>query len=186
MPSVVDLCNKALDKLGHGPITSLADGTKAANLCDRNWPLVRDQVLRDHPWNFAVKRDVLAPVSSAPAWGFNKAFQLPADCLRLIELRDLSTEDYVVEGRQILCNEDALYIRYIRSVTDPNVYDILFVDAAACRLAFELCEALTQSNTKKDALFQEYDDSLLRAKRVDAQENPPTQFEEDDWISVRY
>lgn len=186
MPSVVDLCNKALDKLGHGPITSLGDGTKSANLCDRSWPLVRDQVLRDHPWNFAIKRATLAPVVAAPDWGFNKAFTLPSDCLRLIEVRDLSTDDYTVEGRQILCDEDVLYIRYVYRVTDPNVYDPAFFDTAACRLAFELAEALTQSNTKKDALFQEYDDSLLRAKRADAQENPPTQYEEDDWISVRY
>lgn len=186
MPSVVDVCNKALNKLGQGAITSLDDGTKSANLCKQNWPLVRDQVLRDHPWNFAVKRATLAPVSTAPDWGFDAAFTLPSDCLRLIEVRDLSTDDYVVEGRQILCDEEVLYIRYVRRVEDPNVYDSAFVDTAACRLAFELCEAITQSNTKKDALFQEYDDSLLRAKRADAQENPPTQFEEDDWLSVRY
>lgn len=186
MPSVVDVCNKALDKLGHGPITSLADGNKAANLCDRNWPLVRDQVLRDHPWNFAVKRAILAPLTDAPLWGFSYCFELPADLLRLVEVRDLSTGEYVVEGRKLLCNSTAVYIRYIQRVEDPNVYDAAFVDSAACRLAFELCEAITQSNTKKEVIFQEYDDSLLRAKRVDAQENPPVQFEEDEWVSVRY
>lgn len=186
MASVVDTCNKALDKLGHGPITSLADGTKSANLCNRNWPLVRDQVLRDHPWNFAVRRATLAPSSTAPAWGFSAQFPLPTDSLRLLEVRDLSTNEYQVEGKAILANADVLYIRYIQSITDPNAYDALFIDAVATRLAFELCEALTQSNTKKDALFQEYEDSLTRARRVDGQENPPQQYEEDEWIAVRY
>ena len=60
MASVIDICNKALDKLGQNPIISLTDGNKAANLCTRNWPLVRDQVLREHPWNFAMKRAILA------------------------------------------------------------------------------------------------------------------------------
>lgn len=186
MSSVVDVCNKALDKLGHGPITSLADGTKAANLCTRAWPLIRDQVLRDHPWNFAVKRAVLPPSTTAPGWGFSTAFPLPNDNLRLLEVRDLSTDEYSVEDGSILADATTLYIRYIYRVTDPNRYDALFIDAAACRLAFELCEALTQSNTKKDALFQEYEDSLTRARRVDGQENPPQRYEEDEWISVRY
>lgn len=186
MPSVVDICNKALDKLGHGPITSLNDGTKAANLCLRNWEIIRDQVLRDHPWNFAVKRAVLASSTEAPAWGFTYKFALPADNLRLLEIRDMSTADYQLESGHILANDDALYVRYIRRVTDPNEYDSLFVDTAAVRLAFELCEALTQSNTKKSELFSEYEDSLTRAKRVDGQENPPVVFEEDEWIEVRY
>ena len=55
MPSVIDLCNSALDKVGQGAITSLSDGTKSAKLCNRNWPLVRDRVLRSHPWNFSRK-----------------------------------------------------------------------------------------------------------------------------------
>lgn len=186
MPSVIDLCNKALDKLGQSPIVSLGDGNKAANLCTRNWPLIRDQVLRDHPWNFAVKRTQLSPLVDTPAWGFTYAFQLPAKCLRLIEVRDLSTDEYQVEGRQILANESVLYVRYIERVEDPNQYDTLFQDTVATRLAAELCEALTNSTSKKQVMMEEYDDSLLRAKRVDGQENPPVDFEEDDWIKVRY
>lgn len=186
MPSVVDICNKSLDKLGHGPITSLEDGTKAANLCLRNWAIIRDQVLRDHPWNFAVKRSVLAPSSDAPAWGFTYKFPLPADSLRLLEVRDLSTAEYQVESGHIMANDDALYIRYTRKVTDPNEFDSLFVDTVATRLAFEICEALTQSNSKKADLWNEYDDSITRAKRADGQENPPVMFEEDEWINVRY
>jgi hypothetical protein len=186
MPSVVDVCNRALDKLGHGPITSLEDGTKAANLCIRNWPLVRDQVLRDHPWNFAVKRAALAASEETPAWGFGSKFPLPADNLRLLEIDKLSTAEYQLESGHILANASVLYVRYIRRVTDPNEYDYAFIDVVAARLAFELCESLTQSNTKKEQMFQEYDDALTRAKRVDGQENPPTVYEEDDWIKVRY
>lgn len=186
MPSVVDICNSALDKLGHGPITSLDDGTKSANLCKRNWPGVRDEVLRDHPWNFAVRRAVLAPSTTAPAWGFTYQFPFAADHLRLLEVRDLSTGEYQVEGRNILANDSALYVRYIAKIEDPNQYDVLFVDAAATRLAAELCEALTQSPTKKQEMMAEYMESLTSAKRVDGQENPPQVYEEDEWIAVRY
>lgn len=191
MPSVVDLCNKALDKLGHGPIASLDDNTKAARLCTRNWPLVRDAVLRAHPWNFAIRRDVLAPVDltvteAAKQWGFSNKFPFPADMLRLVEVRDMSTSDYQVEGRAILANTTVLYIRYVGREEDPNQYDTLFFDAAAAHLAFELAEPLTQSNSKKDAAWQEYQERLSDAKRLDGQENPPARFEEDEWIAVRY
>jgi hypothetical protein len=186
MPSVVDICNKALDKLGHGPITSLEDGTKAANLCNRNWGMVRDEVLRDHPWNFAVKRTSLAASTETPSWGFTYKFPLPADNLRLLEVRDLSTAEYQVESGHILANDAILYIRHIRKVTDPNEYDHSFINAVAVRLAFELCESLTQSSTKKGELWEEYKQSKIDAKGVDGQENPPQQFEEDEWISVRY
>jgi len=186
MASVVDICNRALDKLGYGSITSLDDGTKAANLCSRAWPLTRDQVLRDHPWNFAVKRVITSPVTATPVWGFAYQHPLPADLLRLLDVKDLSTRDYQVEGQFILTNDSALYVRYIQRITDPNQFDALFLEAVTVRLAFEMCETLTQSNQKKDSLWGEYDDALTRAKRVYAQENPPVIFEEDDWISVRY
>ena len=186
MASVIDLCNKALDKLGQGAITSLSDNTKSARICDRNWPLVRDQVLRDHPWNFAVKRAVLASSETAPAWGFSAQFPLPSDCLRLIEVRDLSTGEYQVEDGHIHANATVPYTRPLKRAPGPPVCAGLCVDTAATRLAAEMCEAFTQSTQKKQALFEEYSDSITRAKRVDAQENPPVGFEEDEWVLARY
>ena len=110
MPSVVDLCNSALDKAGHGAITSLEDNTKAARLCSRNWPLVRDRVLRVHPWNFAVKRTNLAAHETAPDWGFTAKFPLPSDFLRLLEVRDLSTGEFQLENGFIHANATVLYM----------------------------------------------------------------------------
>jgi len=186
MPSVVDVVNMALDKVGHGAITSLGDGTKAANLAARMWLIVRDKVLREHPWNFAISRDVLAPLAGSPSWGFAYQHELPSDLLRLIEVRDLSTDEYQIEGSTILADDDALYIRYLKQVTDPNEYDSLFVDAVSARLAYEMCETLTQSNTKKRAAWDEYVEAMTRARSVDAQENPPSVFEEDRWLEARY
>lgn len=186
MTSVVGICNNALDKLGQSAITSLSDGNKAANLCSRNWEKVRDQVLRDHPWNFAVKRATLAASTDAPDWGFDNQFPLPSDSLRLLEVRDLRAGEYQLENGSILSNETVLYVRYITRIEDPNDFDSLFIDAVATRLAFELCEGLTQSNTKKEALWQEYGDSLTRAKKTDAQENPPVLLHEDSWVESRY
>lgn len=187
MPSVIDVCNIALDKLGQTPIVSLADGTKASNLCDRNWVPIRDEVLRTHPWNFAMTRASLAPSTTAPSWGFNNAFPIPSDCLRLIEIKDSSSFDYQIENDQILADDSILYIRYIYQVTDPNKYDSMFVNVVATRLAIQMCESLTQSNSKKAALVQEltriYTPSSVK---VDGQENPAMSLSDQDWILSRF
>lgn len=186
MPSVIDLCNNALDKLGQSPIVSLIDGSKAANLCNRNWPLIRDRVLRRHPWNFATERAELASEVGFSTWDYAYRYPMPADCLRVLQVDGLSTDEYVVEKRAILSNESPIRIRYIARVEDPNQYDTLVQDAMALALAVELCEPMTQSTTKKEMLLGELNEALIEAKRIDGQENPPARYEEDDWISARY
>ena len=57
MPSVVDICNEAMDLLGAATITALTENSKEARLCNRRFPTVRDQVLRAHPWNTAITMD---------------------------------------------------------------------------------------------------------------------------------
>ncbi len=186
MPSVIDICNSALDKIGQTPIMSLADGNKAAKVCNRNWPLARDKALRDAIPNFAVRRAILAPSVTPPAWGFGSSFLLPADNLRLIEVLDHSTGDYRVEGGAILANGSVMRIRYVSRIEDPNAFDALFCDVAALALALEICEPITQSNTKLQGIAELYEQALTKATRAAAQENPPVPFEEDSWIAVRY
>jgi len=186
MPSVVDICNMSLDKVGQTAIISLEDGNKAADLCARNWPLVRDEVLRAHPWNFAMRRTTLAPDAEAPAWGYTYQSTLPTDFLRVVELNDLLPDEYQIEGGKVQSNESVLYLRYITRVEDPNQYDAQFVTTAALRLAAENVEALTQSSGKKRLLLAEYRDSLNDARFTDGQENPTAPLDTDSWEQVRY
>ena len=67
MSSVVDICNEAMDLLGAATITSLDENSKEAKLCNRRFTTVRDQVLRSHPWNSAIRRATLAKDSATPA-----------------------------------------------------------------------------------------------------------------------
>jgi hypothetical protein len=191
MPSVIDLCNRALDKLGQKPITSFDDTSKSAKVCNRNWPRVRDLNLRSHPWNFAVKRETLAPLTESPDWGFDYQHPLPPDCLRVLEVYDLKADEYEIEAgkddkRCILTDASEVSIRYIKRVEDPNKYDDLFMDVVVNHLAIDSCITLTGSNTKKKQLLEEHKQLMLSAKSVDGQENPVSLFEEDEWITARY
>ena len=78
-----------------------------------------------------------------------------------------------------------LSVRYVRREEDPNQYDSMLVSAIAARLAIELCEELTQSNTKRERALVEYEQILSRARMADGQEQSPMPFEEDDWVLAR-
>jgi hypothetical protein len=185
MPSVVDICNRALSRVGDTRITSLTDGTKQATACNSAYEHIRDEVLRSHPWNSAIARASIAKLSDAPAFGYDDQYQLPADCLRVVEVYD-SRLPWVVEGDVILSDDGSpLKIRYIKQETDPNKYDPLLLSAIAGRLALELVEELTQSNTKRERALQEFEVIMSTARRADAQEQSSMPFEEDDWILAR-
>lgn len=186
MPSDVEIANRALQKLGEARISSLEDNIKAAREMKAAYSIVRNAELRAHRWNFAIKRVSLPALSSVPAHTFNQEFQLPSDCLRVLEVGnvrlDLGGIDYrtgmeslfQIEGRKILSDLSApLPIRYVYEVTDSGQFDACFVDSFACRLAIETCEALTQSTSKKQEIKRDYMRSIRAAKLTDAIENPP-------------
>lgn len=198
MASQVELANRALTKIGEARIMSLDDDIEAARVVASLFSVVRDAELRAHNWNFSIRRDALAALSTVPAWGYYYQYQLPADCLRVIQVgeylpppsmsnyRMTSESEWQIEGGKVLTNLGApLKIRYVSRVEDTGAWDALFVEAFACRLAVELCERITQSNTKRDAAWGEYEKALNSAVRSDAIENPSEPLPDDSWILSR-
>lgn len=184
MASETDICNRALQKLGVSRITSLDEDSPEARDCNAAYEFVRDAELRRHPWGFAIKRVTLAPDVESPDFGFNYAFTLPADALRI--LPDNEVTDWVVENGKLLTNDgDTLKLRYVARITDTGVYDPLFANVLATRLAFELAESITHSTQLKSAIWEEYQENVRQARAVNAFESisqePPT----DSWITAR-
>jgi hypothetical protein len=187
--STVSICNRALDLLGADPIISLEDGSKAANLCQRNFEPSADSVLRLYPWNAALRRARLPALSESPAWGYLYQYQLPqgpepAFCLRLLEIDNGS--DYRVEGRRILADYAApLDILYIGRVTDTATFDPLLAEAVAAKLAVHLAGNLTESGSRIDAARNYLRDILAQAKAIDAQEGGAASLVVDAWLQAR-
>jgi|HigsolmetaAR203D_1030402.scaffolds.fasta_scaffold04141_4 hypothetical protein len=184
MTSVVGICNRALSLLGQKSITSLEDNDQAARLCAETYGPVRDAVLRDHPWNCAIARADLAPLSERPAFGFGRQFELPADCLRVLELWG-TDGPWKIEGRRLLTDATRALIRYIRRVEDPNQFDALLVEAIAARLAADLCEPITQKSTLTQSLWELYGQKLRAARSADAQEGTAEDLVGDVWLTAR-
>lgn len=185
MASRTSMSNRALSKLGQPRVNNIATtDTKAARTINEMYDTVRDAVLAAYPWNFAGKRATLAPDADAPDWGWNYAYTMPSDFLALTEID--TDPDYEFEGGKILTDEGTiLYIKYTAQITDEGSFSPLFTEAFATRMAFEGCEEITQSNTKKAAFGQEYEASLKQAYQLDAKENPIKDLEDDDWVTAR-
>lgn len=189
MASTVEICNRALQKLGAKRIVSLDDDSVNARACDVAFGPVKLGELRAHTWNFATKRVQLAADDPAPVFGPTNSFTLPADFLRLLPPdpgQNLASLDWVIEGNKILTNDSApLNIRYVADVTDPNLMDPLFRESMSSKLSLELCEELTQSNAKKNACALDYKNAIEQAKRSNAIEKPAPFTANDSWVDVR-
>lgn len=184
MASEVGICNSALVKLGARTIMALDDTSKESRLCKARYTDVRDEVLRAHPWNFAVKRASLAQLSTTPAFGFSKGYQLPNDCLRVLRLSNDESE-YQIEGRHLLSNAGSVKLVYIAQVSDPNLYDALFINALSFRLAAELAYPLANNRELTKTMQEMYQDALRQARSVDATEGTANALYDDTFIEVR-
>tara|TARA_R110000744_G_scaffold50958_5_gene109938 strand:- start:2338 stop:2892 length:555 start_codon:yes stop_codon:yes gene_type:complete len=166
----VEIANRALTFLGEVPITALSDDTKPARACNRLYEQTRDQLLRDHPWNFAIKRVSIAANTTAPVYEYTNAFDWPADCLRIIEVD--TSEEWAVEGRQIVTDASApLQIVYVHQVTDANLFDAKFIEAYSLRLAADIAYEITASQTVANVAEQKFAAMLQEGRLVDAQES---------------
>ena len=181
--SKVQIANLALMHVGENAITSFADETNAARAIDQVYDVVRDAVLTDHTWNFAIKRLALSRDTGTPIFDFTYRFNLPTDYLRLVSIEDLP--DYKISGQFIETDSDAINIKYIAENDIPNEYDSMFVMSLALRLGATIAERLTQSSALGKELMEAYAISLRDAKTVDAQSDKPDDLEANLWLDSR-
>ena len=184
MSTDVDICNLALLDLGQPSISSIGDDTKAGRAFSVAYEPTLQELLRDHPWNFARKRIVLAPDSAAPAFGWDNRFKLPSKCVRVLEVNDALTK-YKVEGRYLLVNDTAPEVIYVERV-DESEFDPLFASALAAVLAARLCIHITDNATAAQQLLAVAKDKLDAAKGTNALEVPPDDPPLSTWEQARY
>lgn len=169
--SVVDICNFGLANLGEeGTITSLTEDSKAARLCNLRFNSIRDFVLRDHPWNCAIKQLQLAQISSTPVFGYNYQYQLPVECLRVLRVDEDNEEKWRIIGRTLHTDLSTVKAEYIYRVEDTNEFDAQLIEAIAARLSMLLAIPITDSESRLKSMSNLYKSILVSARGVDGQE----------------
>ena len=187
MSTQVEIVNLALTRLAVRHITTIDDASEPARQAKLVWGMIRQSVLRDHPWGFASKSVKLTAAEGVTVPGWSYVYLYPSDCLKVTSLYSeadttsaqnykkmaisgaLGADDYII----LACNVEGATIDYIADIDTPALFDSMFVDAFACRLAAELAKPLMGDNAKRQAMLQEYMLALDGAKIDDAKESKP-------------
>lgn len=175
--SEVQICSNALLMLGASPISSFTEEGVGVTLSSNLWPMVRDAVLRSHPWNVATKRVTLAYEAVTPAFDWAYSYLLPADCLRVLSMGlDYDIVSYQVENGRIYTDDSPLYLRYITQLTDVTKYDALLTLAMTSGMAAALAYPITKSQTQQKAMNEIHLHNLKIARAVNGMEDPPDEI----------
>lgn len=192
MASKLDICNRALAKLGQNPITSMAGTDKVSVACNNAFEPVKDSILRSHPWNVTMTRTKLTGATTTDIPEYDYQYTLPSDLIKIIQIYMPAWKDWAREGNLLLTNEGPdIYLRYQKNLTyvtdtEQTDFDAMLIEVIAAKLSYELAETITQSNTKKAEAKTDYMEIMREAKKNDAQEGSSASFEVDDWVKVRY
>jgi len=189
MASKVQICNLALTRIAASRISDFSDNTVEAKDCKAIYDLIAEDVMSMGDWPSTRRRATLAQLSTAPAFEYTYAYQLPTNprCLRVISINECKPGeiDYTIENDQLLTNETSVSIKYSAFVDDPNKYDVYLRQAIVDRLAAELIYGKTgQSSAFKSAL----DFAENRVMKLLAEASPAGTSKEvnsDTFIDVR-
>lgn len=198
MTTEVSIGNRALQILGAAPVISLTEENNRARALQVAFAAVRDAELHRRNWRFAIKRTTLPALSTTPDSGYAYQYQVPNDYLRLLPGGDLiplaDLTDYrsapsalwSIEGDRILTDVGApLSIRYIARITDASKFSASFAEALSARLAWECCDAITQSDSKQQLAERRYTMAIREARRANAFDVPTHSIADDSWMIAR-
>ena len=183
----VSICSNALLMLGDNPISSFDETGDRVRLAANLWPMVRDYVLRRHPWNCAIKRVALNPDEDAPAFDYSRQFTLPGDCLRVLSTGlERTRQPYKLEGGKILSDSALISLRYIFRNENAATYDALLVWGLTQAMRAVLAYGTTASVNFEQQCEVAMRDVLRQARAVDGQEDEPDALDHSPLMDARY
>lgn len=201
MATSTDIVNVALRRIGATRIASLAtDGSKEGIAGRDLYDPARRMLLVSHNWNFATKRvmrssSTAAHIGTAPAFGYDYAYILPDDFLRMVSVHpdesDRGTVEYRLEtqdedDRVLMCSATSVYLKYIYDVEDVAVMSEAFRDTLAWMLARDFAAALSKSTAAAEMAEGMYRRQLSRAKSIDGVEDFPDRMATGSWATERW
>lgn len=187
MTTKVKICSNAALLVGCTPIADLTEDSTQARLILNLFDNVRDDLLRAHPWNFAIKRVTLSPLTTKPNHGFNYEFNAPSDNLRLLGVDSLHIGlGFQFEGRKILSNANTINLRYVFRNEDVSTWSPDFISAVQYELASQIAYPIAKSDSLRQTLEQKAQYKLVIAKSNNAMENPSQRIQSNPLLAARY
>lgn len=141
---------------------------------------------------FAGSGTVTGSWTRAAATNYAYSIAKPSDCLRLLRLNErIYSAEWRLESGRIVTDLDELEVKYIYDVTDYTAMSVLFYECLALYLAWDICDALTASDSKKRQAWTDLFGGdgkiglIQRARFIDATEDSSPVIETNDWLLSR-
>lgn len=144
---------------------------------------------------------IFYPVGTGPSTqaGTRNVFRLPANYLKKApqDPRAGSTsflgapgalpyDDWELEGNYVVSNDNGpIMFRFVADFVDVTQMDDMFCEGLGYRIALAVCEPLTQSTQKKQAIASEYQKFMGEARLINAIETGPEEPALDDYLACR-
>lgn len=98
----------------------------------------------------------------------------------------LAFKDWEFEGNYFTSRDARIVVfRFAADIVDPSQFNPMFAEGLGSRIGFEICEPLTQSSAKLQAIAGEYKNFMGEARLTNGIETGPTYPPEDDYITCR-
>lgn len=184
MATNTDIANRALSRLSQSQITSIDDPYVVEGIVRTHFVPLRQEMLRSHPWNFAIRREPLARTVNAPRFGPLYEFLLPPNYLMtvaaFIDMEAIVKIDrYSIENNLFLGSMETANLLYVEDKEDPTDWDPSFTEAFVVMLASRMCvqikgDAQFAMNLLQEAKQMEIPEAMLYNAREDtSNENSP-------------
>lgn len=190
MPDRISICNMALGRLGATRIGSLDEATTQADLCRDHYQQCVDEVLEDHPWNFAEHAVRLVAVTlddARPDYDFAYALpvsgQYPMLAPRwLLDATGMRARcSYRVSGGHLYTNLEGGWLVYTYRAPERR-FPPLFTKCVMHLLASRIAGALTETEAKVEIEYKLYEAALPVARNRNSQQDSPESFDTSELI----
>jgi len=187
----------ALARIGAKRISDYTDSTDTqleVIYCRLLFDQTAKALMKDHYWPFAKARVALSANTTDPVFQYDYQFYLPTDFLRLVLFYNGSDKPdgrtyytYELEGAHLLTNESAVYLRYIKWVTDVGLWDSLFIEAMVLMLASKMSIPITQKLDIKQDVDKDLATLMHKIRAMDRMEEQVIGRDAlRTWQSARY
>jgi len=173
----LEVVNDGLVRLGVPPLASLADQSAQAVAADSIYRTVRESLLAEHPWSFALREVSIPKLVLDPldvrSTEYEFAYQLPFANLRTLGL--ISTDPFKLAGDQLYTDDDDAKLVYVKNV-DEQHWPAFFSKLVSYSFAAAVAITLTEKTTRAELMANLAAEQRRTARAVDSSQTPPYVF----------
>jgi hypothetical protein len=165
----IGLISNALILLGEKPLNALNDNRYGASVGSNLFEMIYENELQSNRWRFAMTKEALSQLVSAPLNEWQFAYQLPADMLLPIGVFPVC--DYEIYADHLYTDAASVELDMLFK---PEVGEIpaYFATLMTYRLARDMAKPITESGPTGDRWGREYNTQRAVAMFADAQGRP--------------